>query len=88
VRVTHDLDALFQNLRIARDRLKNGIVLSDEIKNHASGADSHPQTASRLEIYSDNNPVRLAEQRYSQEHGSWAYQQLLQRLFDELLVSA
>ena len=35
----HDLDALFQNLRIARDRVKKGIVLSDEIKNHVGGAD-------------------------------------------------
>lgn len=88
VRVIHDLYALFQNLRIARDRVKNGIVLSDEIENHVAGANSRPQTASRLEAHSDNNPVRLAEHRYSQEHGSWAYQQLLQRLFDELFVSA
>ena len=88
VRVIHDLDALFQNLRIARDRVKKGIVLSDEIKNHVGGANSRPQTVSRLEAHSDNSPVRLAEQRYSQDHGSWAYQQLLQRLFDELFVSA
>jgi hypothetical protein len=30
------------------------------------------------------NPIRPAEQRYVQEHGSQAYQQLLRRLFDEL----
>jgi hypothetical protein len=88
VRVIHDLDALFQNLRIARDRVKKGIVVSDEIKNPVVGANSRPQTASRLEGHPNDNPVRLAEQRYSQEHGSWAYQQLLQRLFDELFVSA
>lgn len=88
VRVIHDLDALFQNLRIARDRVRKGIVLSDEIKNDVIGANLRPQTVSRLEAHSDNNPVRLAEQRYSKEHGSWAYQQLLQRLFDELFVSA
>lgn len=88
VRVIHDLDALFQNLRIARDRVKKGIVLSDEIKNHVGGANSRSQIASRLEVHTNINPVRLAEQRYSQEHGSWAYQQLLQRLLDELFVSA
>jgi hypothetical protein len=88
VRVLHDLDALFQNLRFARDRVKKGVILSDEIKNPVVGANSRPQAASRLENRSDNNPVRLAEQRYSQVHGSWAYQQLLQRLFDELFVSA
>ena len=88
VRVIHDLDALFQNLRSARDRMKKGIVLSDEIKNRAESANPRPQTAVRLEVHPDNNPVRLAEQRYLQEHGSWAYQQLLQRLFDKLFVSA
>ena len=34
------------------------------------------------------NPVRTAELRYVQEHGSLAYQQMLRRLFDELFVSA
>jgi hypothetical protein len=88
VRVIHDLDAWFQNLRIARDRVRKGIVVSDEIKNHVGGANSRPQTAIRLGAHSVDNPVRLAEERYSQKHGSWAYQQLLQRLFDELFVSA
>ena len=88
VRVIHDLDALFQNLRGARDRLKKGIVVSDEIKSHAEGGNSHAQTTARLEAHSDTNPVRIAEQHYLQEHGSWAYQQLLKRLFDELFVPA
>jgi len=87
VRIIHDLDALFQNVRSARDRMKKGIVLSDKIKNEVDGGNSRPQATSRLEIHSDTNPVRLAELRYLQEHGSWAYQQLLKRLFDELFVS-
>jgi hypothetical protein len=88
VRVIHDLDALFQNLRGARDRVKKGIVVSDEIKNHAEGGSSRLQTTARFEVHSDTNPVKLAEQHYLQEHGSWAYQQLLKRLFDELFVPA
>ncbi len=34
----------------------------------------------------DTNPIRPAEQRYLQEHGSQAYQRLLRRLFDELFL--
>jgi hypothetical protein len=86
VRVFHDLDAMFQNLRGARDRVKKGIVVSDEPKNHVEGGNSRPRTTARLEVRSDSNPVRLAEQHYLQEHGSWAYQQLLKRLFDELFL--
>jgi len=88
VRVIHDLDALFQNLRGARDRVKKGIVVSDEIKNHREGENARPQTTARLEAHSDTNPIRLAEHHYLQEHGWWAYQQLLKRLFDELFVPA
>jgi hypothetical protein len=32
IRVIHDLESLFQNLRGARDRLRKGIVPSEEIK--------------------------------------------------------
>ena len=88
VRVVHDLDLLFQNVRSARDRLKNGIVLSEQMKNHLDSANSEPQAKARLEVHSDVNPVRTAELRYVQEHGTLAYQQMLKRLFDELFVSA
>ena len=88
VRVIHDLDAMFQNLRGARDRIRKGIVVSDEIKKHAEGVNLRPQFTARLAAYSDTNPVRLAEQRYLQEHGSQAYQRLLRRLFDKLFVTA
>jgi hypothetical protein len=88
VRVIYDLDSLFQNVRSARNRLKKGIVLSDETKNHGDGGNSRPQATARLEAHSYVNPVRTAELRYVQEHGSLAYQQMLRRLFDELFVSA
>jgi hypothetical protein len=87
-RVIHDLDFLFQNVRSARDRLKKGIVLSDEMKNHLHGGNSQPQATARLEAHSYVNPLRTAELRYVQEHGTLAYQQMLRRLFDELFVSA
>jgi hypothetical protein len=84
VRVIHDLEDLFQNLRGARDRLQRGIVPSEEIKKRAG--EPRPQTHGwvRLEAHADTNPIRPTEQRYVQEHGSAAYTRLLVRLFDEL----
>jgi hypothetical protein len=84
VRVIHDLDDLFQNLRGARDRLRTGIVISEEVMKSAGGPSPHPQSTARLEAHADTNPIRPAEQRYLQEHGREAYGQLLARLFDEL----
>jgi hypothetical protein len=84
VRVIHDLEGLFQNLRGARDRLQRGVVLSDQFKKGAE--EPRPQTHgwARLEAHADTNPIRPAEQRYVQEHGSLAYARLLVRLFGDL----
>jgi hypothetical protein len=84
IRVIHDLDDLFQNLRGARDRLQKGIVPSEEIKKRVEDPNAQPHGTVRLETHADTNPIRPAEQRYLQEHGSVAYNQLLVRLFDEL----
>jgi hypothetical protein len=84
VRLIHDLDDLFQNLRGARDRLRRGIVPSEEIRKRAVEPSPQPRSTARLEAHADTNPIRPAEQRYVQEHGSIAYDQLLKRLFDEL----
>jgi hypothetical protein len=85
LRVIHDLDGLFQNLRGARDRVRRGIVPSEEIKKRVEGVNSRPQTT--LVAHADTNPLRLAEVRYVQERGSRAYEQMLKRLFDELFPS-
>lgn len=87
VRVMHDLHDLFQNLRNARDRLQKGIVLSDALNKRPVDANSHRQAASRIMLQTDISPVRLAESRYVQEHGSQAYLQLLKSSFDELFPS-
>ncbi len=83
IRVIYDLDR-FQNLRAARDRIRRGVVASEEAK-HVS-ADSTPQSqrGAVLVARADHNPVRSAERRYLQEHGPAAYDLLLKRLFDEL----
>ena len=84
IRLIHDLDGLFQNLRGARDRLQKGIVPSEEVKKKAGDPSPQPHSTARFEAHVDTNPIRPAEQRYVQEHGSAAYAQLLVRLFDEL----
>jgi len=84
IRVIHDLESLFQNLRGARDRLRNGIVPSEEIRKRVGDPNAQPHGTVRLEAHADTNPTRPAEQRYVQEHGTVAYDQLLARLFDAL----
>lgn len=84
IRVIHDLDDLFQNVRGARERLRRGIVPSEEIKRHVGEPNPQPHSTGRLEAHPDTNPIRPAERRYVQEHGSEAHAQLLASLFDEL----
>jgi hypothetical protein len=84
IRLIHDLDGLFQNLRGARDRLRRGILPSEEIKERVGEPNPQPHGTVRLEAHANTNPIRPAEQRYVQEHGSEAYTQLLLPLFDEL----
>jgi hypothetical protein len=84
IRIIYDLDSLFQNLRNARGRVRRGIVVSEEAKNRIATSNPRPQTSVRFEAQADTNPIRPAERRYLQEHGSLAYDQLLKRLFDEL----
>jgi hypothetical protein len=84
IRVIYDLYRFPQNLLCARERIRRGVLLSEELKNRT--ADSTPQRKGRvlLAAPAEENPVQSAERRYLQEHGSLAYDQLLQRLFDEL----
>jgi hypothetical protein len=84
IRVIHDLEDLFQNLRGARDRLQKGIIPSDEVKKRAGDPSAQPRGTARVEAHFDTNPLRPAEQRYVQEHGAVAYDQLVVRLFEEL----
>jgi hypothetical protein len=84
LRVIHELDDLFENLRGARDRLRRGIVASEEVKQRVGQPSPQPHSTARIEAHVDTNPIRPAERRYVQEHGSVAFDQLLARLFDEL----
>jgi hypothetical protein len=86
IRVIYDVDG-FQNLLGARDRVRSGIVASNEVKTRVEYPNAQRHSTARLEAHVDTNPIRPAEQRYVQEHGPAAYDQSLNRLFDELFPS-
>jgi hypothetical protein len=75
IRVIHDLESLFQNLP---ERVTASERELCRPKRSRSGWEaqtrSHTDTV-RLEAHADTNPIRPAEQRYVQEHGSVAYDQ-------------
>ena len=83
VRVMYDLND-FRNLRGARDRVRRGIVPSEQAEKRMEGPNPHPQPTAWLGAHVDTNPIRSAEQRYLREHGSEEYGQLLTRLLGQL----
>ncbi len=88
LRVIYDLDRTFDNLRGARDRLRKGIVLSDEIRKNLENTNPTRKTTPRLEPRTHTDPLRPAEFRYMREHGVDGYNQLLERLFVELFPAS
>ena len=86
IRVIYDLEQ-FRTLSGTRDRMRRGIVASEQNKQYETPPSSLPPLSFRLEARLDADPVRLAEQRYIQAHGSIAYDQLLKRFFDKLFPS-
>jgi len=68
----------------ARDRLRRGIVASEEVKKRVGEPNPQPHSTFRFEAHADTNSIHAAERRYMQERGSKAYTQLLFRLFDDL----
>ena len=83
IRVIYDLDR-FQNLRNARDRVRRGVLVSEQIKNRETNSTPQAKGSVLLATQAEENPVQSSERRYVQDHGSLAYDQLLKRLFDEL----
>ena len=88
LRVLHDLDSSMNNLRNTRQRMAQGIVMSERLKQaqiHAT-LDGQPKLQSRVELrIPDDEPVRAAEYKYVREHGQAGMGLLLARLFDKLL---
>jgi hypothetical protein len=84
LRVIHDLDQLFDNLRGARERLRQGIVASNAIKKSLENTKANQKTTARLTAWVDANPLRSAEYRYVHEHGADHLNQVVEMLFEEL----
>src|SRR5229473_1415357 len=84
LRVVHDLDQQFDNLRGARERLRQGIVASDAIKKSLENTKASQKTTARLTPRVDTNPLRRAEYRYVHEHGADHLNQVVAMLFEEL----
>jgi hypothetical protein len=85
LRVIHDIEGLFDNVRSARDRLQKGIVPSDLLKKHLQNAGGGVEkSVFRAHTQIDTNPVWPAERRYVQEHGTAQLNRLVMRLSAEL----
>src|SRR5216683_7761708 len=84
IRVIHDLDNLFDNLRSARERLRKGIVASDAMKKPLENTNANQKTTARLEVRINSNPLWPAEIRYVREHGVEHFNQFLEMLLEEL----
>jgi len=84
LRILHDLDQLFDNLRGARERLRKGIVASDLFKKSLENTNANQKTTARLEARIDTNPIRPAENKYVLEHGADHFIQFMEMLFEEL----
>lgn len=84
LRILYDLDMSFDHLRGARERVRKGILASDEIKKRQEHPPATQKTTAHLEIRVDNNPIRAAESRYIQQHGPYVLNGVMEKLFDEL----
>jgi hypothetical protein len=84
LRIIHDLDQLFDNLRGARERLRQGIVASNVIKKSLENTNANQKTTARLTAWVDTNPLRPAEYKYVREHGADHLNRVVEMLFEEL----
>lgn len=85
MRVFYDLDHQFRNLRVVRKALAEGKSFSDEMKRakERKRALDRSEARAELRVEVDENPVRVAEYRFMNEHGSAAMHSLLKSLLDQ-----
>ncbi|MGB7843980.1 MAG: hypothetical protein WBL63_00065 [Candidatus Acidiferrum sp.] len=84
LRVFSDLDMRFGNLRGARERLRKGVVVSDELAKRPENPHPNQKGTIRIGSHLDDNPLPSAEYSYMRDHGVVNFDQLLERLFAEL----
>ena len=84
LRIIYDLDMMFGNLRSARKRIREEVVLSEEIKKGDQENGALPKGTARVVVGSSDNPMRPAEYNYIRQYGSENFSLVLVRLFDKL----
>ena len=85
LKMIHEMHENFASVRFARIRVQKGIAVPSPSQPPADSAQARLVASSHVSTVSFENPVRPAAYRYQQEHGWRAYDQLVRRLFDELL---
>lgn len=88
LRIFFDLDMMFDNLRAARERVRKGVLISDEIRKRQENPPASRKATAHLGMRAINNPVWFAEQRYVQQHGPFVLNGFMEKLFDELFPAA
>ena len=84
LRIIYDLDMMFGNLRSARKRIHEGVVLSEEIKKGDQENSASPKGTARVVVRASDNPMRPAEYNYIRQYGSENFSLVLVGLFDKL----
>ena len=84
-RVFYELDNEFMNLLGARERVKMGVLASDSFKMLQKPTKSGQPTGGVLQGFVRKNPVGAAERSYLLKNGAKPFDQLLERLLNDLL---
>ncbi len=82
-RVLWDLARFPENLALARDRVRRGILASDlfrPLQNRSSKGQVH------LEVRASNNPVEIAAQQFVHDHGTIALNSAVVAMIDQTLA--
>lgn len=87
LRILYGLDMMFDNLRGARERVKRGILVSDELKKRQDNQPATRKFTAHLETRVTNNPVWDAERLFIQQHGPYVLNGVVEKLFDEVFPS-
>ena len=85
LRVFYELDNQFMRLVGARERVKMGVLASDSFKMLQTEPKPGQATRSVVQAFVVNDPVGAAERAYLVKNGAKAFDQLLERLLNELL---
>jgi hypothetical protein len=65
LRIIHDLDTMFDNLRSARKRIREGIARSEETKKGHQENSATPKGTARVVVRASDNPMRRSGYNYS-----------------------